>query len=238
MTAPDDVPLAELPPRQRILRAAGLLFEQANTSDVSTREVQRLAGVTAPTLYHHFKDKTGLIEAVIEDAFQRYLAEKRALTAGLSPLSALRAGWDMHVEFGIGRPVLYSLMYAPAKGGREAGAARTAREELRASLRALQDAGLLVVPADEAVALLEAAATGATLHLIRNGGSADAPHVRQLRDAVIVRLTGVADDEGPGHVPAARRLLGSLADTDVPGLSGRELALLRDWLARITADRA
>ncbi|MEV6987234.1 TetR/AcrR family transcriptional regulator [Sphaerisporangium sp. NPDC051017] len=235
MTAPDNAPLDELPPRQRILRAAGLLFEQASTPDVSTRDVQRLAGVTAPTLYHHFKDKTGLIEAVIEDAFVRYLAEKRKLMVGLSPLSALRAGWDMHVEFGTGQPVLYSLMYAPPKAQREVPAARMVREELRSSLHALQEARLLVIPIDEAVALLEAAATGATLHLIRHGGSPDAPYSRQLRDAVIAQLTGVArGDEQLGHVPAARRLLGSLSDAHVPGLSSQELALLRDWLSRIT----
>ncbi|MFE7975007.1 TetR/AcrR family transcriptional regulator [Streptomyces shenzhenensis] len=143
-TVPEHAPLNGLPPRQRILRAAGLLFEQSHTPDISTRDVQRLAGVTAPTLYHHFKDKAGLIEAVIEDAFARYLAEKRTATVGFSPLKALRAGWDMHLEFGISQPVLYSLMYAPLKGQRETPAARTAREELRSGLVALHDAGLLV----------------------------------------------------------------------------------------------
>ncbi|GGP59175.1 TetR/AcrR family transcriptional regulator [Saccharothrix coeruleofusca] len=235
MTAPDSTPLDQLPPRQRILRAAAMLFERSATTDVSTREVQRLAGVTAPTLYHHFKDKTGLVEAVIEDAFARYLAEKRESVAGLSPLSTLRVGWDLHVGFGLDQPVLYRLMYAPAEPRREVPAARMAREELRSSLLALRDAGLLVVPVDEAVALLEAAATGATLHLIRHGGGPDAPHARQLRDAVIARLTGTTREDGQlGHGPAARQLLGALPDTGVPGLSDQELALLRDWLSRIT----
>jgi AcrR family transcriptional regulator len=234
MTDPD----AHLPPRQRILRAAALLFERSETPDVSTREVQRLAGVTAPTLYHHFKDKSGLVEAVIEDAFGRYLAEKRESLVGLSPLGALKAGWNMHVEFGAGQPALYSLMYATPHARREVPAAQLAREALREGLRSLRDAGLLVVPIDEAVALLESAATGATLHVIRYGGTAADPSVRHLRDAVITRLTGIdGDGAATDHVPVVRRLLSLLPDTDVAGLTDQELALMRDWLSRISATR-
>ena len=48
--------------RDRLLLAAAELLEAG--SAVSTRAVCDRAGVQAPTLYHHFGSKQGLIDAV------------------------------------------------------------------------------------------------------------------------------------------------------------------------------
>ena len=52
--------------RSRILEAAADLLARSADADVSTRAVADAAGVTAPTLYHHFGDKEGLLSAVVE----------------------------------------------------------------------------------------------------------------------------------------------------------------------------
>lgn len=235
MTEPPSTVSPNLPPRERILRAAALLLEESDGAAVSTRDVTRLAEVTAPTLYHHFKDKAGLVDAVVTDAFRRYLELKKEALTEQTPIGRLRAGWDMHVDFGVAQPVLYGLMYDSPQSRQEIPAARMAHEALQAGLETLQGTGLLVVPVAQAAAMLEAAATGATLYVIRSRGSANDPYVQSLRDAVIARLTGI----GPEHVTnnyveIARHLLLALPDSEVPSLRPSELALLRDWLHRIT----
>ena len=65
----------QLPPKTRLLRAAAELLANSDGSPVSTRQITKLAGVTAPTLYHHFGDKEGLFDAVVAAGFERLLAE-------------------------------------------------------------------------------------------------------------------------------------------------------------------
>ncbi len=222
------------PPRRRILDAAAHLLSTSAIADVSTREVQSLAGVTAPTLYHHFTDKTGLLDAVVEDAFTQYLADKHSAVAGLSPLAALRAGWDMHVEFGLAHPALYALMYADPHGRRDVPAARMARERLGEEIGALERHGLLVLPPEEAVDLVEAAAVGTTLQLLRVGGDARSPFSIRLRDTTLAQLTGDGPEPGRSDVATAARVLAAaLPRSGGTPLSETERALLGDWLARL-----
>src|SRR6266487_3400488 len=65
--------------RTRILEAAaGLLAE---STDASTRAVCDAAGVTAPTLYHYFGDKEGLLTAVVDFGWAAFLQTKRTVAA-------------------------------------------------------------------------------------------------------------------------------------------------------------
>ena len=52
--------------RTRIVEAAAGLLANAADVDISTRAACEAAGVTAPTLYHHFGDKQGLLAAVVD----------------------------------------------------------------------------------------------------------------------------------------------------------------------------
>ena len=45
------------PAKMRLLQAAAELLANSAGAPVSTRQVTQLAGVSAPTLYHHFGDK-------------------------------------------------------------------------------------------------------------------------------------------------------------------------------------
>jgi AcrR family transcriptional regulator len=82
--------------RDKLLRAARSLFAQRGYAAVGTEEIVRAAGVTRGALYHQFRDKEQLFEAVFEQVeaeTTRRVAEG-TLPSGeaADPLTALRAG--------------------------------------------------------------------------------------------------------------------------------------------------
>ena len=101
----------QLPPKARLLRAAAELLATSGGSAVSTRQITQLAGVTAPTLYHHFGDKEGLFDAVVAAGFEEYVAGERDFAPSGQPLEDIRRLWDNHVQFGLNQPELYLVMF-------------------------------------------------------------------------------------------------------------------------------
>jgi len=67
--------------KTRILEAASELLARSADADISTRAVSEAAGVTAPTLYHHFGDKDGLLAAVVDFGWAAFLDRKRTVAA-------------------------------------------------------------------------------------------------------------------------------------------------------------
>jgi AcrR family transcriptional regulator len=59
--------------RERLVAAARELFASAGV-DVSVREIARHAGVGVATLYRNFPTREDLIDAILEDAFDEYVA--------------------------------------------------------------------------------------------------------------------------------------------------------------------
>jgi TetR/AcrR family transcriptional regulator len=55
--------------RQRLLDSALTLFSQRGFAATGIREILQDAGVTQPTLYHHFADKAALLQALIEEHY-------------------------------------------------------------------------------------------------------------------------------------------------------------------------
>src|ERR1700761_6376736 len=96
--------------RARIVEVAAGLLATGGTDAVSTRAVALAAGTQAPTIYRLFGDKDGLLEAVAEYGFAAYLARKPPLVSSGDPVADLRAGWDLHIAFGLENPALFSLM--------------------------------------------------------------------------------------------------------------------------------
>lgn len=126
------------PPRRRLLDAAARLLAERPDVTPTTRELCEAAGVGAPTLYHHFGDKDGLVDAVLDDAFAAYLQRKQAVRRSADLVADLAAGWDMHVRFGLENPVLYLAMYGPARP-RRARAAQVAEAALLEDMQRLAD---------------------------------------------------------------------------------------------------
>jgi len=63
---PGAAPATERGARKRLLREGLRLFMQQGFASVSTRQICVAAGVTQPSLYHHFGSKEGLYLAVVE----------------------------------------------------------------------------------------------------------------------------------------------------------------------------
>ena len=102
--------------RERIVATAAELLARGGREAVTTRAVATAAGVQPPTIYRLFGDKVGLLDAVAEHGFQAYLADKGAGPSA-DPVEDLRAGWDLHVGFGLANPGLYALMYGDPRPG-------------------------------------------------------------------------------------------------------------------------
>jgi AcrR family transcriptional regulator len=69
------------------------------------------AGVTAPTLYHHFGSKQALIDAVINYGVPQYQSH------GNDPVASIREGWDAHVRYGLENPSFYVLLHGRIRVG-------------------------------------------------------------------------------------------------------------------------
>ncbi|MFJ4654683.1 TetR/AcrR family transcriptional regulator [Nocardia sp. NPDC088792] len=229
--------------REHILSAAVKLLATAGPSGLSTRAVATAAGVQTPTLYRHFVDKDGLLDAVASFGFESYLAEKRAFEPSEDPIEDLRRGWEAHVAFGLSNPAIYTLMYANVRPGQQPAAATENRAILCGMLERANAQGLLRVPVEAAAVAIEASTTGAVLLLLTQPEQArHAQLIRPLRDMVLDALTEPPTPRADDHSPIADRaqsLLGIItpagnADpvTDA-GFSVFEAGLLREWLTRL-----
>jgi pyridoxine 4-dehydrogenase len=188
--------------RESLLRAARSLLADRPDHEPSTRELYEAAGVAAPTLYHHFGDKAGLLNAVADEAFAAYLERKRAVPRTGDLLADFTAGWGMHIGFGVENPVLYALMYGGADG-RRSRAAQTAETKLRRGLERMAGAGLLRMPVDQAMALTMAMAIGCVTQLNHDRGPVTAPLARSMGTALVFELTGQAPERNGEHVSSS-----------------------------------
>jgi AcrR family transcriptional regulator len=233
--------------REHILSAAVNLLTEVGPDGLSTRAVAAAAGVQTPTLYRLFADKDGLLDALATFGFESYLAEKRAFEPSENPVDDLRRGWDVHVEFGLANPAIYTLMYGSARPGRQPAAAAENRAIMRGMLERANTQGLLRVPIEVAMVSIEASTTGAVLLLLTRPEQARrAELIRPLRDIVLSAVTEEPTPRSDDRSPIADRaqsLLGiatPTGDSDPladAGFSVFEAGLLREWLARLEAHR-
>ena len=153
--------------KSRILEAASELLARSADTDISTRAVGEASGVTAPTLYHHFGDKEGLLAAVVDFGWTAFLESKRTTAAVVHEHVAddIRAGWDNHLEFVRENPNFYRLMWSPAISANST-AFRQAFQMLydRPEFGASRDQ--LRVSVDTGARMVMSAVTGAALSLI------------------------------------------------------------------------
>ncbi|RJU02703.1 TetR/AcrR family transcriptional regulator [Arthrobacter frigidicola] len=229
-------------PKIRLLRAAASLLAESGGSPVSTRQVTRLARVTAPTLYHHFGDKEGLFDAVVAEGFTEYLEGERNLPSSGQPVEDLRRHWDNHVQFGLDHPHLYLVMFGNIRPERRPSMVAEAEAFLEEVLKRAAAAARLVVPPAEAARSLLAANIGVTLMLIAEPASNRSLELSVMtREAVISAIATdsdsdpVIDTEGtPSVVVAAIALNAALQASHPDQLSSSELKLFLEWLQRIS----
>ncbi|RDI58958.1 TetR family transcriptional regulator [Nocardia pseudobrasiliensis] len=227
--------------RTRLLEAAAQLLAESSGSQITTRAICELAGVQAPTLYHHFGDKQGLLDAVAAYGFEQYLNAKRANKPSEDPFADIRLGWDRHTDFALANPALYAVMYGQVVPGKRPAAAADAEALLLASLTRAAEKGRLTTTPDSAAHLILATNIGVALALITTPpGQRDATLSDRTRDAVLAAITApdtptttTTTDTNRSAISRNAIALHATLTNPTPPLSTTETALLKDWLRRL-----
>jgi AcrR family transcriptional regulator len=229
----------DMNPRERILQAATRLLTEGGREAVSTRAVSRAAGVQAPTIYRQFGDMQGLLDAVASHGFATYLVSKRERETHSDPVENLRRGWNLHIDFGLANPALYTLMYSYPRPITHPAVAE-ALEMLCAQVRRVAEAGRLCVSVERAANMIHAAAVGVVLVLLgQDAASRDQTLSVATREAVLAAITSDPHAASAQTQPTPRSdairhavaLKASLSQ-DARPFTIAERALFSEWLSR------
>ena len=234
--------VTEVSSRDRIINAAARLLAEGGREIVSIRAIIAAAGVQAPTIYRHFGDMRGLLDAVASQGFTAYLHSKVTREAAQDPVEDLRLGWDLHVEFGLTNPALYMLMYGDPRPESATPAAVEAQDVLHLLVRRVAEAGRLRMSVKQAAGIISATGIGVTLSLIGTRLEERDPELSSMtREAVlgVVTLGSVSSTRDPDTdilTSRAAALLAVLPTAQHRGgfLSPGEQLLLSEWLERLS----
>jgi AcrR family transcriptional regulator len=131
--------------RRAILDATENLILRGRSDDFSIRALAGVCGYSAPTIYHYFGDKDGLIDALLEARFEELIARLRTVALGPDALDNLRRLALAFVEFGAANPPFHRLISTISRKGynRMPPALEQVREVLRLPLQQLKAEGRL-----------------------------------------------------------------------------------------------
>jgi len=237
-----------LPPRERILLAAASLLAELGRDGVSTRSVSALAGVQPQTIYRQYGDMRGLLNAVAKSGFASYLRAKSGQGSSGNPVADFRHGWDMHVEFALGNPALYALMYGDPRPGLES-ATSDIEAALGGVLHRVALAGALKTGVAKATQQVLAANVGVALALLTaqsRGENVDTGSTLSVdtREMLVGWLMDEGDagpklgsaDDGASTAAVSAAALGASLPSVKSHFSTGELSLLAELLDRIGTD--
>lgn len=120
--------------RRIILDATEALLLEEGHERFSIRKLVARCGYSAPSIYHHFGDKRGLIHALLEGRTQKLVQQLQALPTAPSPRERMRNFSRAFVRFGLEEPDHYWLMTTPI--GLDPSEPPESAEEARAILEA------------------------------------------------------------------------------------------------------
>jgi AcrR family transcriptional regulator len=103
--------------RRTILDATEALMVEKNGSDFSIRSLGTRSGYSAPTVYHYFGDKDGLIEALLEDRVARLADQLERVEPTGDAQSDLRAMLLAYFEFSTDHQTFTRLMWSLSRKG-------------------------------------------------------------------------------------------------------------------------
>jgi hypothetical protein len=147
------------------------------------------------------------------------------------PVESLRAGWELHIGFGLANPELFRLMYSALRTPGGQAFTATGAGFLHSRVHRVAEAGRLRVTERRAIDLIRAAGTGVVFTLIdqaedeRDHGLADTAW-QSVRGAVLVQ-----DRSAAVASPAAAAVTLRAALPDLTALTPAERALLGDRIA-------
>ncbi len=132
--------------RRSILDATEALLLEEGEERFSIRRLVERCGYTAPTLYHHFGDKKGLIDALLNERFDRLARQMKRVPRGGDPVAYLRAMALAFVRFSLRNPTHHRLLFAPrAQSYEPPRSAQEARDMLERAWMELSEQGRLRV---------------------------------------------------------------------------------------------
>jgi TetR/AcrR family transcriptional regulator len=99
--------------RRAILEATESLLVEEGYESFSIRRLVERCGYTAPTIYHHFGDKPGLLDALLEEVFQKLVRLIRRVPESGDPIAYLQALARAFVRFALRNPTHYRLLTQP-----------------------------------------------------------------------------------------------------------------------------
>ncbi|WP_297768904.1 TetR/AcrR family transcriptional regulator [uncultured Roseovarius sp.] len=134
-----------------LMDAALDLMVERNGPHFSLRELARTVGVTHPSVYRHFKDKSALLDALMERGFDK-LRSYQAEAQGRAPATALdqlNAIGTAYVRFARENAGFFSLMFASFRGANNEVGARNrfnadSLETLFQAIERCQREGILI----------------------------------------------------------------------------------------------
>lgn len=222
--------------REEMLRAAEAQLLVSPGHDISTRAVCDAVGVGAPVLYRLFGDKNGLLSAVVDRAFQRYLTSKRTQKLSDDPIEDLYSAWDAHVSFALKNKAVYRVAYAPGLSAVPAGV-EEARLLLLERLIRCAEVGRLNTTPEDAAQIMMAACTGVALSLITQPETFSHPALsHRVRDGVLREIlidsdTRVRNDD----LKSVALQMATMIQCTATPLTDPEVSLLLQWLGAIAA---
>jgi AcrR family transcriptional regulator len=166
-----------------LLAAALKEVAREGVDGFSLRGVARRAGVSAPAVYRHFKDKDDLLAAVAADAQQRLQAQigEAHASAADNPLAKFRATGIAIVRFATAHPEHFRVLSHPGLVKKDDSYAEDRRQ-----IQAAQVAGFITDAPVDAVMLAANALVTGLAHMIVEGqlGPVDDARATELATAV------------------------------------------------------
>lgn len=98
------------PGKEKILEAGLELFAERGFHATSIAEIGERAGIAKSVLYHYFRSKAGLYEAIIESETQDLIAQVAEGLPTDPTAPRLRAGVDAYLRFISARPAAWRLL--------------------------------------------------------------------------------------------------------------------------------
>lgn len=174
--------------RERILAATAQILEAEGVEGLTTRAVCDATGVTAPTLYHHFGNKDGLLTKLIHQSLDEFMTQKRSVALTENVIDDLARGWETWIDFGVSRPRMFRLMIDASAANPEI--MNESYAIMRRLVDRVADAGKLTIDTETAALAIWAAANG-VLVLFRKGVDAEVIKITAnlMFDAIRKRIT-------------------------------------------------
>lgn len=96
--------------RERVLQAAWALARRDGLAAITLREVARLVGMRAPSLYTYFPAKNAMYDAMYAQAARQLTATLAGRPHASDPRQTLRGRMRLFTEFCVADPVRYQLL--------------------------------------------------------------------------------------------------------------------------------